>query len=118
MLYHSDVFMPKRIKELFPSGGHKLLTYSQHAREQSARKKIPMLSTLSFSQWELLELEVQAGQWIKAVIRQQVCYGEPSSVVLVVMKGDERTRYFVKTLWMNSADDVHATLDASPYVKP
>lgn len=117
MLYHSQVFMPKRIKGLFPSGGHKLLTYSQHAREQAARKEIPLPPTLTISQYELIELEVQAGQWTKAVLRQQARYGELSSVVLVVMKGDERTRYFVKTLWMNSVDDEHATLDPSPYAQ-
>jgi hypothetical protein len=117
MLYHSNVFMPKRIKGLFPKDGTKTLTYSQHAREQSARKEISLPTSINLTQYDIIELEVQAGQWTKAVIRQQVRYAGTSSVVLVVMKGDERTRYFVKTLWMNSVDDEHATLDPSPYVQ-
>jgi len=118
MLYHIGVFMPKRIKGLFPKDGAKTLTYSQHAREQAARKGVPLVSSINLTRYDLIELEVHSDQWTKAVLRQQVRYAGTDSVpVVVVVKTDERTVWHVKTVWTNHKDDQHYTLDPAPYVR-
>lgn len=117
MLYHSQVFMPKRIKGLFPRDGAKVLTYSQHAREQSARKEIPLVPSVDLSRFELIELEVHGDQWTKAVIREQARYSGDTHACIVVVKTNERTVWHVKTVWVNHKDDQHCTLDPTPYVR-
>jgi len=106
-LYHRDVHLP------FTLSWAAMLNYSRHARHEATRDRYGALSlprTLSTTEAEVIEVEVQDGKPFKAVMRK--AYDDTRDIVLVVILD----RAFVKTVWCNLRTDAHNTLDTSKYI--
>lgn len=121
MLYHKDVNMPKRIKGMIPTGV-KGLNYSKHAKEEFCDKygAITPPSTLNFGEVTVIEATVFGDSLDKLVLRQK--YDETNDLVLVCIPWENRgirdkSKWFVKTVWLNKHDDTHQTLDKNRFAK-
>ena len=114
MLYHHEIGFPAAMR--MPQRAF-LLEYTQHTRSEAQGDRygafaLPM--ALDTRKATLIEAEVDetTGEIIKAVWRLR--YDDTRDVVLVVLMR-ERT---VKTVWINTRDDGHETLDKSRYTRP
>ena len=116
-LYHKDVFMPRRIKGMVPTG-IKQLTYTRHARQACSDDRygvIPVISTLdlNISLVDIVEVEVLHKQVNKIVVRVMI---RPNlHAVLVLLPCENKQQMVVKTCWINTADDKHETLRRNMY---
>ena len=111
-LYHKDVFLPRRIRVSVPSGIQKL-QYSPHAINAAKSDRygvIPLTDTVDFGTLEIVEVEHNGRQLVKAVLREN---GQEKNRVLVVMP--IRGEWLVKTVWFNLANDKHRTLNRGVY---
>jgi hypothetical protein len=117
MLYHSEVFMPKKISGLFPRDGRKQLAMTQHAIDQANAKAIDLRDSIDLTQFSLVELEVSFGKWSKAVIRENNPSHSDACLVLVVIPTNNRVLWKVKTVWLNKLTDNHSTLDIRAYAQ-
>lgn len=120
MLYHKDVFMPRRVRESFlqlTRNGHGIQTLvaSNHARNAAKNDRfgvIDLPSQISFDTMEIIEIEHDGKKCLKAVIREN---GQEKNRVLVVCP-IALGQWLVKTVWINLADDNHRTLKRHMYV--
>jgi hypothetical protein len=62
---------------------------------------------------EIVEALVDNGVAVKVVVRQAL--DSSRDLVLVLNQPDQAGRAFVRTLWLNDAQDNHGTLDACNY---
>lgn len=115
MLYHSDIYMPKKIKGLFPNSGSKHLRYGNHSKIREKQKGIELPSLIKLDDFILIELEVCSNQWNKAVIRSKLPDVNGNTIVIVVMKTELHATWFVKTVWYNHVTDTHKTLCVDGY---
>lgn len=113
-LYHKDVFLPKRIRGLVPSGV-KQLTYSQHALNEAKKDRygvISLPSQVEFVKCELIEVDTL---YSKFVLRMGL--DNTRDLVIVVIPTDDKKIWLVKTVWINLKSDKHETLNRSIYAK-
>lgn len=83
---------------------------SVHFNERLIEKKVNPKSIANLAEgFEVIEFEKQ-GQLNKVVLRTKHC--KNSDLVIVIILG--RTN-FIKTVWLNKADDLHKTLDLKNY---
>lgn len=115
MLYHSDIYMPKSVRGLFPKEGSKSLRYSHHSIVRHQQKNIELPDTVNLSNFTLIELEVCSGTFNKAVIRSNTPDINGNCICLVVMKTEYKAVWFVKTAWYNNSSDNHTTLCVDGY---
>lgn len=111
-LYHYALGFPQC--NPLPTAGWLTLEYSRHARNASVTDRhgyISLPERVAFKACKAVEVEYQANQLTKLVIR--VPYSEELDLVLAV-----KPNGFVKTVWLNTIDDTHGTLDKSRYRKP
>ncbi len=112
MLYHYEVFMPRRIAKSLPTNVRKL-TYSNHAVNESRSDRygdFELPKELRFSDCDLIEAEVYASGIEKVVVRFNI--DAERSLCLAIKPATN----FVKTVWINLSSDKHNTLDRSRYV--
>jgi len=121
MLYHADVQMPRHIRGMVPKGV-KTMRYSQHALNERNDKfgYVQLPTSLNFAKATLVEVQVFGNVLDKVVIRQS--HDEKTDLVLVCVpfyKGEvlDKKQWFVKTVWLNTKDDNHATLDKNRFAK-
>lgn len=115
-LYHRDVHWPKRIQNKLPFGV-RTLSYSQHAVKASQDDRYGIiqlphkvnLDTVSVVEAEELDKNSPIS---KIVFRFPLDEGRD----LVVAAIPERTGLFVKTVWINVANDSHKTLRKNEYL--
>lgn len=113
MLYHKDVFMPKRFIKQLPKNVRKL-NYSSHATKEvnsDRYGKVSVPSEIIFQDWEIIEIEtVDNVTTDKVVIRNQ--FDNRDICLAVIVKEN-----LVKTFWINLRDDYHKTLNRSRYIQ-
>ena len=117
-LYHKDVFMPRRIKGLMPSGV-KQIVYSGHAISESLNDRYGQLNLpthLDFTAIELVEILESAGKAIKLVVRHSL--DETRHLCLALIPTEDRKVWFAKTVWANLVNDNHETLRKEMYATP
>lgn len=113
MLYHSSIFMPRRISKSLPNN-LRVLVYSNHAIRESKNDRygsFKLPETIIFTDCELIEAEVYNNQIEKIVIRYNL---DENRSLCMAIKPKEN---FVKTVWINLNSDQHNTLDRNRYVK-
>lgn len=115
MLYHSEIYMPKRIRGLFPNTGFKSLRYGMHSKIRKQQKNIELPDTINLSDFSIIELEVINDVWNKCVIRSNIPDINGNNIVIVVMKTEYKAVWFVKTVWYNHSTDTHKTLCVDGY---
>jgi hypothetical protein len=113
MLYHTEVYLPEKIKEQLPK--EKIsLRYSNHAKRACRNDRygnIPEMKAVYPKYAKVIEVETEAGQPIKSVYR--LPFNQDLDICLVVLIETG----LVKTVWLNSKDDSHKTLDTNKYAK-
>lgn len=113
-LYHANVFMPKRIRNMVPQ--HTVhLTYSKHAlREMHTDRygKLPMLSSVCIGHSAIVEVEEYSGKLAKVVFRSNI---DEQLDMCIAAIPECKGRMFVKTVWANEVNDNHRTLDVRRY---
>lgn len=111
LLWHSEIRLPNGF--VAPTGKVEL-EYTAHAAQACKDDRygeIRQFKTLNLARFSVVEVETVNGDVTKLVIRGQ--YNDRYDVVLAVIPGNV---YVVKTAWLNSRYDRHATLDARKYV--
>lgn len=110
MLYHKDIYLPEIKKENKPVKLH----YTHHAIEASKSDRygqINLPEKINLIEWDLVELETddKTGNIQKIVVRKN--YSKIHDIVLVIIPSTCR----VKTVWLNTKNDNHKTLDRKKY---
>jgi hypothetical protein len=116
-LYHKDVFMPRRIKGLVPSGV-KQIVYSGHAVRESKEDRYGRLTLperINLDACEVIEVLEEYGRAAKLVVRHSL--DEMRHLCLAIIPTEDKRVWFAKTVWANLVDDNHSTLNASLYVE-
>lgn len=110
-LYHAELGLP------LPETSFKLgtvgLNYSAHAKEAAQTDRygyISLPATLDTNRSKLIEVEVLGGRIVKLVYRTR--YNKEYDLVLAIALGGR-----VKTVWLNSVNDLHKTLNSKVYSK-
>lgn len=114
MLYHADVFMPRRIRNMVPQ--HELeILYSSHALNAAKSDRYGTL-TLPKKIYgaTLIEAEVYGGQLHKMVVRLALSDNLDLCLALIPLKNKQA---LCKTVWANEKNDNHATLNRHSYVQ-
>ena len=106
MKYHIDIHMPDEIKNYQFAA---LLKYSKHARQEAADENITLPMTIDSRECSLIEAEVENGKVCKVLYRKP--YSKTHDLCIAIIP-DTRV---VKTVWLNSNQDHHRTLDKSAY---
>ncbi len=120
MLYHKDVFLPRKIRNAVPSKVVKP-TYTQHAiRAANTDRygKLPLPDAIDLSKATLIEVEKYNAGIVKIVVRVNI--SEKIDLCLAIIPAnviDGGNCWMVKTVWANETGDCHNTLDSSRYVK-
>lgn len=87
----------------------KPVTYSKHAVERAADKRVNLIGAVIISRGDVVEAEVENGQVTKLVVRQPLDSKRDRVMVLVPVKSE----WYCVTLWSNDRDDKHSTLQHS-----
>lgn len=119
MLYHKDVFMPRRIRESFLqlTRGREShwLRHTKHAIKAANSDRygvIQLPPVISFNGMEIIEIEHDGKKCVKAVVRE---VGQEKNRVFVVVP-ETLGLWTLKTVWYNLASDKHSTLKRHLYV--
>jgi len=110
-LYHAEVYLP--IAESEFKFGMVPLTYSRHARFAALDDRYGQINlppVLNTNTAKLVEIEVKTGRIVKIVYRAK--YNSEFDIVFAIAVGG-----YVKTVWLNMRDDVHASLRSKEYRK-
>lgn len=117
-LYHSSIFLPKRILGLVPQGTKSIL-YSQHAKKAMSDDRygiIPEFPYLDFSRGKVIEVEHYNQSGVQKIILRMPLDNQRDCVYALIPTGDKRV-WYCKTAWINESNDKHGTLDPTPYAK-
>lgn len=113
MIYHKEVHIPEKIKNL--NAVTLTLEHTHHARQaaQSDRYgEIPLPDTLKFRGKHICEAQVEGGKLIKLVVRKSFNNELDMSYVLLIQNSKHAT---LKTVWLNRKSDQHRTLNTATY---
>lgn len=108
-LYHRDVFMPDRVKTA-PQMTLQL-RMTRHAEDASHTDRYGYLaipSSITFTGKDIVEAEYTGDRITKIVVRLK--YNEMLSAIYVCLLDGT-----LKTVWFNTTEDDHKTLDRSRY---
>jgi len=113
-LFHADIRLPQGF--VAPTGTV-ALEYSRHAIAECNRDrygKIRQFGRISLSRFRVIEVETddRTGKVVKLVIRG--AYELGMDVVMAV--NPRPGSWLVRTVWLNSSQDAHRTLDRGRYV--
>jgi hypothetical protein len=115
-LYHRNLGLPAGAASLWD--GVLDLQYSAHAQQESRQDRngaLPLFPNVEFQASDVVEVQVERGEAVKAVLRVPM---DDSRDLVYVLSRPAAGRAFVRTVWCNRANDNHRTLDSSKYVKP
>jgi len=110
-LYHFEIGFPKGLETKF---GVIEVTYKRHAlnaAETDRYGRIDLPRTINTDTAKAIEVEVINRQVVKIVYRTK--YNDDFDLILVLSRDAS-----VRTVWLNSVNDKHKTLDRSKYDKP
>lgn len=111
--YHKQLGLPKGSAELW--AGVLDLRYGHHAQSEAdvdRYGRAELFSSAEFKASDVVEIEVEGGSPVKAVLRFP--YDDTLDLVMVLQR-PERGVSFVRTVWFNKASDNHKSLDRSKY---
>lgn len=111
-LYHAEIRLPDGFTIPTARVALKWTRHAERARWDDRYGMIPMFSTIPLSQFEVIEVGVEAGIIAKILVRGH--YTDEIDICFVLIPGPQ---YVVKTVWMNRRNDQHKTLDRSKYVQ-
>jgi len=110
-LYHFEIGFPKGLITKF---GVIEVTYKRHAlnaAETDRYGRIDLPRTINTDTAKAIEVEVINRQVVKIVYRTK--YNDDFDLILVLSRDAS-----VRTVWLNSVNDKHKTLDRNKYDKP
>lgn len=111
MLFHKDLGLPSFLK--LPKG-EVTLVHSAHAKRAADSDRygeIELPDSINLDGAEIIEVEASGPNVLKAVYRIPYCF--TYDLILVIIPENESC--FLKTAWLNAANDKHETLDVSRY---
>lgn len=118
-LYHKEIGLLPWMVEPWCSRDLELV-YSEHAKQAADNDRygsVPRLDIAAFAQHEVIEVEFQDGDPVKAVLRIP-CDNRPGlDMILVLLAPELSGKALVKTVWFNLHSDKHATLRRHLYQK-
>lgn len=115
MLYHKDIFLPRRVRGLIPMGS-KNLKYTLHAgRELNAEGVYHPPMAVSLDEVEVVEVSTYQNKVDKLIIRTPSKEVVDAHLVLAIIPSEMKNTWVVKTGWVNHVTDTHKTLDPRPY---
>lgn len=119
--FHADIgFPPPLTKESFRIRAR--LTYSGHAISAAQNDRyghIETPDTVDTAGWEPIELKLHPDTGkVARVLFRSPADDRGLCTCMVLAPTGERRHWRVITLWLNEADDDHATLDRSTYMTP
>lgn len=98
------------------------LVYSEHAKLAAATDRygsIPLFGSVEFDWVDVVEVTVEDGEPVKAVLRIPFDEDAPGARDIVyVLTRPAAGSAIVKTMWFNLSRDSHRTLDHTKYVRP
>lgn len=116
-LYHREIGLPAGASRLWTDPEWLQMVYSEHAlraAEDDRYGRVPLYREMAFAPEELVEVEYQNGQPVKAVFRtplEDVAGNKsPFDLVIVMLPPERDGKVFVKTVWYNVRSDGHRTL--------
>lgn len=113
MLYHKELGFPEKLQ--FKSEYALHLKYTQHAKRASQSDrygKIELPKYLIFNRHDIIEVETDDNKIIKKVV-VRTKYNKKYDLCLAILLENN----IVKTVWLNSVEDKHKTLNKSKYEK-
>jgi len=115
-LYHKDIGFPDAVQKSISGAQDRgisfPLSYGSHAREQAFSDrygKISLPKKLNVAEAEAIEVQVINNKLHKILWRTD--HDNENDICLAVLMENG----FVKTVWLNEKNDLHATLDHSKY---
>ncbi len=112
MLYHFDLYVPKSVRTQIRTTGKVVPTYSQHAIDESYKRKVVLPDLIDFTKCEPFEIETKRdGTIIKVGYRTRYQHAPKSDLIVIIHPSNN----FVRTAWVNHKADQHATLNTSIY---
>jgi hypothetical protein len=118
-LYNRGAYgLPSGAAERFAAPVAELI-FGAHAYEESKADRYGVATlpdSIEIAPQDVVEVQVEAGQPAKAVVRFP--YDDNLDLVLVLRPNGKSNRFFVKTVWFNQASDKHRTLRLAPYSRP
>ena len=118
-LYHKEIGLPACAEVPWCSSEIELI-YSEHAKQAADDDRygsVPRLDIAEFARHEVIEVQVENGQPVKAVLRIP-CDNRPGLDMVLVILRPEAGKALVKTVWFNEVSDKHHTLNRSLYRIP
>lgn len=114
-LYHKDIFMPERIKNLGLVSVSLVQTqHALHAANTDRYGEIMVPNLLTFRGRHVVEAETDcSGKVIKLVVRRQ--YSATLDVCYAIALMRNSTTVILKTVWLNERNDNHLTLRREAY---
>ena len=121
-LYHREVYWPVGIDRILPqcfeSWNEVELQYSPHARKEANSDrygKVKLPETINLETAYIFEVEINDSGVLNKIVAR-VPYNNKFDLVIVMKVNQYVVNYvIVKTIWLNSVDDKHKTLDESKY---
>lgn len=115
-LFHRDVFLPRRVKGMVPTG-KKFLAYTFHAGQALSQDNIyHPPGEVNLATVEVVEVSVHENIIDKLVIRTE-CKEKPDyNLCMAIIPTTEKKLWRVKTAWLNHKLDNHNTLNVGIYV--
>lgn len=108
-LYHKEVGFPPSI---YRPSQKTILRYTRHAKYEAEREGVALAQLpTQLPSYDLIEVGMMGSFLTKWVVRTKL--DSHRDLVLVITHD-----YFVKTVWTNSVEDKHSTLDRGRYTKP
>ncbi len=116
MIYHTDIYVPQKVRAQVRTTGKVAPIYSQHAIDQSNKRQVVLPNVIDYTKCEPFEIETKKdGTIIKVGYRTRYQptrqSTKPLDLILIIHPHDN----YVRTAWVNQADDQHASLDRSIY---
>lgn len=115
-LYHKEIGLPSGAAKPFVGSLH--LAFGHHARQAANSDRygrIELPQNLQVDESSIVEVEVDGGVAVKAVVRVQ--FDAQRDLVVVVNRPDVRGA-FVRTVWFNLRSDAHKSLRRHLYRQP
>lgn len=118
-LYHKEIGLPAGAVNPWCDLDLELV-YSEHAKKAADDDRygsVPRLDIAGFAPHEVVEVQVENGQPVKAVLRIP-CDNRPGLDMVLVILRPEAGKALVKTVWFNIRSDKHFTLRRQIYSRP
>lgn len=112
-LYHADIRLPEGFEQPTGRVGLEWTLHANRARHNDRYGEIRKFKTVTLDRMQVVEVGVKDGKVAKILVRGR--YNDDFDCCMVLIP-HEVAPWTVKTVWLNSVDDTHSTLDRRRYV--